>query len=54
MLFRIPMRRYPATTAPLTTFVTISTDMTMPMMPNANKNGTNGAMFPFSLALAAR
>ena len=51
MLFRMPIRRYPATTAPLTTFVTISTDMTRPMTPKATRNGTNGAMFPRLLRL---
>ena len=44
MLFSTPIRRKPATTAPLATLTTISTDSTRPMMPNATTNGTIGAM----------
>src|SRR6516165_3903293 len=33
----------PDTTAPLTTLITISTDMTSPISPNATMNGTHGA-----------
>src|ERR1019366_5488095 len=54
MLLRMPILRNSATTAPLTTFATISTDITMAMIPNATRNGTNGAMAPASCALAAR
>ena len=43
-LFRMPIRRFPDTIAPLTTLITISTDITRPMTPNATMNGTNGAM----------
>ncbi len=40
-------------TAPLTTLVTISADITMPMTPKAIRNGTNGAMLPVSAQPAA-
>src|ERR1700691_1899028 len=40
----MPIRRYPDTTAPLTTLSTITTDITRPMTANATMNGTNGAM----------
>ena len=42
--FSTPIRRVPATTAPLTTLTTISTDITSPIKPNAARNGTHGAM----------
>ena len=51
MLFRIPIRRYPETTAPPTTFATISTDITIPRTPKASRNGTKGAMLPFCVDL---
>ncbi len=44
MLFRMPIRRYPASTAPLTTLITISTDSTRPVTPNAIRNGAIGAI----------
>src|SRR5262249_61664344 len=44
MDFSTPIRRVPATTAPLTTLATISTDMTSPSTPNATMNGTQGAI----------
>src|SRR5580692_9195407 len=40
----MPIRRYPASTAPLTTLITISTDSTRPVTPNAIRNGAIGAM----------
>src|SRR6516165_2553679 len=43
MDFSTPIRRVPATTAPLTTLITISTDITSPISPNATMNGTHGA-----------
>src|ERR1700722_19889641 len=38
-----PIRVVPATTAPLTTLTTISTEMTSAITPNAMMNGTHGA-----------
>src|SRR5262249_56357357 len=38
MLLSTPIRRYPDTTAPLTTLPTITTDITSPMTPNATPN----------------
>src|SRR6516225_8991938 len=49
--FSTPIRRVPATTAPLTTLATMSTDMTSPMIPNATRNGTHGAIEPVACAL---
>src|SRR5262252_6475651 len=49
--FSTPIRRVPATTAPLTTLATISADMTSPMIPNATRNGTQGAIEPVACAL---
>src|SRR6516165_10712317 len=46
MDFSTPIRRVPATTAPLTTLATISTDMTSPITANATRNGTQGAIAP--------
>src|SRR6516225_10401604 len=40
MLLSTPIRRYPDTTAPLTTLPTITTDITSPMTPKATTNGT--------------
>ena len=45
MLLSTPIRRYPATTAPLTTLATMSTDRTRAMMANAT---TNGVLMPCS------
>jgi hypothetical protein len=39
----MPIRRMPETTAPLTTLITINTDITSPISPNATMNGTHGA-----------
>ena len=39
-----PIRRVPATTAPLTTLATISTAITIPIRPNATMKGTHGAI----------
>src|SRR4029079_3262976 len=36
-----PIRRVPATTAPLTTLATISTAITIPLRPNATLQGTH-------------
>src|SRR6516225_10074474 len=44
MDFSTPIRRVPATTAPLTTLATTSTDITSPITPNATMNGTQGAI----------
>src|SRR5215469_12392064 len=52
MDFSTPIRRVPATTAPLTTLATISTDMTSPMIPNATRNGTQGAIEPVGVPAA--
>src|SRR6516225_2420848 len=49
--FSTPIRRVPATTAPLTTLATISTDMTSPITPNVTRNGTQGAIEPVACAL---
>src|SRR5215468_1557741 len=51
MLLSTPIRRYPDTTAPLTTLPTISTDITRPMTPNATTNGTMIAIVPLSWLL---
>src|SRR5215469_15507528 len=51
MLLSTPIRRYPATTAPLTTLPTISTDIASPMTPNATTNGTMIAIVPLSWLL---
>src|SRR5215468_4577162 len=51
MLLSTPIRRYPDTTAPLTTLPTITTDITSPMTPNATTNGTMIAIVPFSWVL---
>src|SRR6516165_10307899 len=51
MDFSTPIRRVPATTAPLTTLATISTDITSPISPNATMNGTQGAIEPVSCSL---
>src|SRR5262249_33594985 len=51
MLLSTPIRRYPDTTAPLTTLPTISTDIASPMTPNATTNGTMIAIDPLSLFL---
>src|SRR5215469_13102306 len=52
MDFSTPMRRVPATTAPLTTLITISTDIASPISPNATMNGTHGANEAVACALA--
>src|SRR5215470_4722126 len=52
MDFSTPIRRVPATTAPLTTLITISTDITSPISPNATMNGTHGANEAVAWALA--
>src|SRR5215470_4348073 len=49
-----PIRRVPATTAPLTTLATISTAITSPIRPNATMNGTQGAIEAVALSLVAR
>ena len=54
MDFSTPIRRVPATTAPLTTLATISTDMTSPITPNATMNGTQGAIELVSCSLTVR
>src|SRR6516164_2435781 len=51
MDFSTPIRRVPATTAPLTTLATTSTDSTSPITPNATMNGTQGAIEPVACAL---
>src|SRR5215469_11682330 len=51
MLLSTPIRRYPLTTAPLTTLPTISTDIASPMTPNATMNGTMIAIDPLSWLL---
>src|SRR5215467_206504 len=51
MLLSTPIRRYPLTTAPLTTLPTISTDIASPMTPNATTNGTMIAIDPLSWLL---
>src|SRR6516165_7543914 len=51
MDFSTPIRRVPATTAPLTTLATISTDITSPITPNATMNGTQGAIELVSCSL---
>src|SRR5262249_39532224 len=52
MDFSTPIRRVPATTAPLTTLITISTDIISPISPNATMNGTQGANELVACALA--
>jgi hypothetical protein len=52
--FSTPIRRLPATTAPLTTLKTISTDSTSPITPNATMNGTQVATELVSCALTVR
>ena len=54
MDFSTPIRRVPATTAPLTTLATISTDITSPISPNATMNGTQGAIEPVACSLTVR
>ena len=54
MDFSTPIRRVPATTAPLTTLATISTDITSPISPNATMNGTQGAIDRVACSLAVR
>ena len=54
MDFSTPMRLVPATTAPLTTLATISTDITSPSTPNATMNGTHGAIELVDCSLAVR
>ncbi len=44
MDFSTPILVVPAVTAPLTTFTTISTEITSAITPNATMNGTQGAM----------
>src|SRR6516162_11314419 len=51
MLLSTPIRRYPDTTAPLTTLPTISTDIASPITPNATTNGTMIAIDPLSWLL---
>ena len=51
MDFSTPIRRVPATTAPLTTLATINTDITSPISPNATMNGTHGAIEPVACSL---
>src|SRR5215472_15808945 len=53
MDFSTPILRMPATTAPLTTLITISTDITSPITPNAAMNGTHGAYDPVACAFAS-
>src|SRR5579864_5066182 len=43
----------PDSTAPLTTLITISTDMASPSSPNATMNGTHGANELVACALAS-
>src|SRR5438105_7770575 len=52
--FSTPIRRVPATTAPLTTLATISTAITSPITPNATMNGTQGAIDAVARSLAVR
>jgi hypothetical protein len=54
MLFSTPIRRKPATTAPLTTLTTISIESTRPMMPKVTTNGTMGARPVSSCCRTAR
>ena len=54
MDFSTPIRRVPATTAPLTTLATISTDMASPSIPKATMNGTQGAIELVSCSLTVR
>src|SRR5215469_14084714 len=54
MLFSTPIRRKPATTAPLTTLTTISTESTRPMMPKVTTKGTIGARLVSSCCRTAR
>ena len=54
MDFSTPIRRVPATTAPLTTLATIRTDMTSPITPKATMNGTQGAIELVSCSLTVR
>ena len=54
MDFSTPIRRVPATTAPLTTLATINTDITSPISPNATMNGTHGAIEPVAWSLTVR
>jgi hypothetical protein len=42
--FSTPILVVPAVTAPLTTLITISTEITSAITPNAMMNGTQGAM----------
>jgi hypothetical protein len=44
----------PATTAPLTTLATISTDIASPIKPNATMNGTHGAIPLAACSFAVR
>src|SRR5215470_5205030 len=53
MLLSTPIRRYPDTTAPLTTLPTITTDMTSPITPNATTNGTRIETVPASWLFTA-
>src|SRR5215470_14204348 len=50
MHFSTPIRRVPATTAPLTTLITISTDIPSPISPNA---AMTAAMSVFTAAVVA-
>ena len=52
--FSTPIRRVPATTAPLTTLTTISTDITSAITPNATMNGTQGAIWTDARCSAVR
>ncbi len=52
-LFSTPIRRYPATTAPLTTLPTISTAITRPISANATTNGSMIAPLPVASLSAA-
>jgi len=54
MDFSTPIRRVPATTAPLTTLATTSTDITSPITPNATMNGAQGAIELVSCSLMVR
>src|ERR1700720_4333046 len=54
MDFSTPIRRVPATTAPLTTLATISADMASPSTPKATMNGTQGAIELASASLTVR
>src|ERR1700744_1999595 len=54
MDLRMPIRVVPATTAPLTTLTTISTEMTSAITPNAMMNGTHGSTLDCSDGGTAR